>query len=178
MNDDAVNNYAGFRQRAKAFALDYLVILAYLVILTLCFLLLNRFTNGPEWLFADRVRAQVAGFLVLTLPVALYFTINESSARQGTWGKQRLGLRVTDYNWNQIHFFRALARAFLKFMPWEISHTLVWEISFSPGANSVLINYGFAVVYALIGLNIASLIMTRTHQTLYDFLAGTYVLQK
>ena len=34
---------------------------------------------------------------------------------------------------------------------------------------------GFGLVYLLIGLNVASLIMTKTHQTLYDFLAKTFV---
>jgi len=41
-----------------------------------------------------------------------------------------------------------------------------------------LINYGFILVYVLIGLNIASLVVTKTHQTLYDFLAKTYVTKK
>ena len=168
--------YTGFWQRVKAFALDYFIILVYLSAITLLFLIINRFANGSGWLFAGRIQAQVTGFLLLTLPIALYFAITESSTRQGTWGKQRLGLKVTDRNGYRIPFWKAFGRTLLKFIPWEIAHTLIWEIRFSSEADSVLITYGFVLVYVLIGLNIASLVMTKTHQALYDLLAGTYVV--
>ncbi len=41
-----------------------------------------------------------------------------------------------------------------------------------------MITYGFALVYLLVGLNIASLIMTKKHQTIYDLLAKTYVVKQ
>jgi uncharacterized RDD family membrane protein YckC len=175
--DNRFRDYAGFWLRAGAFALDYLLILVYLIVLSLILLIFRQFGNGVEWLFADRLRAQVTGILILTLPVILYFALGESSARQATWGKQRLNLRVTDQHGNRIHFMRALARTLLKFIPWEISHTLIWEISFSAGASSVLINYGFVLVYLLIGLNLAGLVLTKTRRTLYDYLAGTCVVK-
>ena len=175
MNDSQIKTYAGFWQRVKAFALDYIIILLYLALLTLLSLLINWVFSGNEWLFADRVRAQLTGFFLITLPVALYFAFGESSAQQATWGKKRGGLMVTDTNGARISFWRSLARTFLKFIPWELSHTLIWEIYFSPQTNSLLINYGFLLVYALIGLNIASLLITKKHQTLYDLLAKTYV---
>ena len=173
--DNPLKSYAGFWQRAKAFALDYFIILGYLILITLLFLIVNRFTSGLQWLFASRIQAQATVFLIVTLPVVLYFAIGESSVRQGTWGKQRLGLKITDYKGIKISFWRAFVRTFLKAIPWEISHTLIWEIRFSSQTDPILINYGFALVYVLIDLNIASLIMTKTHQTLYDFLAKTFV---
>jgi len=172
-----MKTYAGFWQRVKAFALDYLIILGYLAAITLLFLIINRFSSGLQWLFASRIQAQVAVILLLTLPVALYFSISESSIRQATWGKQRLGLKVTDRNGNRISFWRSFARALLKFIPWEISHTLLWEIYFSQGSFSTFINYGYVLVYLLIGLNIASVVITRTKQSLYDLLSGTYVVK-
>jgi uncharacterized RDD family membrane protein YckC len=172
-----MKTYAGFWQRVKAFAFDYLVILGYLIALTLLFLIVNRSPSATQWLFVSQIRAQVTFILLLTLPVALYFAISESSTRQATWGKQRLGLMVTDKNGNRIRFWRAFARALLKLIPWEIAHTLIWEIRFQSGIDPVLINYGFASVYVLVGLNAASLIITKTHQTLYDFLARTYVVK-
>ena len=170
--------YAGFWQRVKAFVFDYLVILGYLVGITLLFLILNRFSGGLQWLFASRIQAQVTGLLILTLPVALYFAISESSHRQATWGKQRVGLRVTNANGERISFLRAFARTLLKFVPWELSHTLIWNISFSPEASSTMVKYGFGLVYVLIGLNIASLLMTKKHQTIYDLIAKTYVVEQ
>ena len=175
MNDSQSKAYAGFWQRVRAFALDYIIILFYLAALTLLSLLINRLFSVNEWLFADRARAQLTGFFLITLPVALYFAFGESSVQQATWGKKRMGLVVTDPNEERLTFWRSLARTFLKFIPWELSHTLIWQIYFSPQTNSLWINYGFILVYALVGLNIASLLMTKKHQTLYDLLAKTYV---
>jgi uncharacterized RDD family membrane protein YckC len=168
--------YAGFWRRAGAFALDYIVILSYLLVITILALLANTVFGGNEWLFADRIRAQVIAFLLETLPVTLYFAVAESSPRQATWGKHKLKLRVSDRSRSRISFWRSLGRTLLKFVPWEISHTLIWQLSFSQQANAAWINYGFVLVYLLIGLNILSLLITKTHQTLYDLLTNTYVI--
>ncbi len=173
-----IKTYAGFWQRTKAFVFDYLVIAVYLIALTLLFLLINSLFNISSWLLADRVRAQVSAFLILTLPVTLYFAISESSIKQATWGKQKVGLVVTDHNRDRISFLRSLARTALKFIPWEISHTLIWQLSFYPQADTIWINFGFMLVYVLIGLNIASLVIAKTNQTIYDFLSGTYVINR
>ena len=167
--------YAGFWQRVKAFAFDYFIILGYLIVITVVGLLLRQFTDGFEWLFADRVRAQGTVILMLTLPVSLYFALGDASSKQGTWGKQRIGLIVTDKNGNRIGIGKSLVRTVLKFIPWELSHTLLWEIAFANGTPSASINYGYAFVYLLIGLNIASVLMTQTRQSLYDLLTGTCV---
>lgn len=172
-----MNTYAGFLQRITAFLLDYVIILIYLVAVTLLIWLLNSLFSINDLLFSDRVRAQFVGFLLITLPVALYFAISESSDRQATWGKQRVGLKVTAYNEERISFGRSLARTLLKFIPWELSHTLIWELSFSPQADDVLIYYGFGIVYLLVGLNIASLLLTKKHQTIYDLITKTYVVK-
>jgi uncharacterized RDD family membrane protein YckC len=169
--------YAGFWSRAGAFALDYIIILGYLLGTALLSVLANGLFGVSQWLFADRVRAQFVAFLLVTLPVTLYFSISESSSRQATWGKQRLKLKVTNRNGNRGSFWKALGRTLLKFIPWEISHTLIWQIYFSPQADSAWISYGFALVYLLIGLNIILLVITKTHQTLYDLLTNTYVIR-
>lgn len=168
--------YAGFWQRAAAFALDYLIILGYLWGIVLLSLLANQRFGVNEWLFADRIRAQLVAFLLVTLPVTLYFASSESSPQQATWGKQRLKLKVADIHGNRIGFWRAFARTLLKFVPWELSHTLIWQIYFSPQSELIWINYGFALVYLLSGLNVLSLALMKTNQTLYDLLTFTYVI--
>ena len=172
-----MKSYAGLWQRVKAFLFDYSIILGYLIAITVLGLLLRQFTSGFEWLFADRVRAQGTVILILTLPVSLFFALGDASLKQGTWGKRRVGLKVKDKNGDRIGLGRSLLRTGLKFIPWELSHTVLWEIAFSNGASSVLINYGYAFVYLLIGLNITSVLLTKTNQSLYDLLAGTYVVQ-
>ena len=172
----AVKTYAGFWKRVGAFALDYIIILSYLLGLFFISLLINTLFDASQWLFADRIRAQFVAFLLVTLPITLYFAVSESSPRQGTWGKGRLKIKVAGRDGNRVGLWRSLGRTLLKFIPWEISHTLIWEIYFSPQTEAVWLNYGFALVYLLIGLNIGSLVITRTHQTLYDLLTQTYVI--
>jgi uncharacterized RDD family membrane protein YckC len=175
MNDSQMKTYAGFWQRTGAFALDYILILFYLAAITLISLLVNSLFGVNKWLFTDRVRAQLTGFILITLPITLYYALSESSTRQATWGKKWVGLKVTDTNGKRISVWRSLARTLLKFIPWELSHTLIWEIYFAQQLNATFLNYGFVLVYVLIGLNIASLVMTRQHQTIYDLLAKTCV---
>lgn len=176
--DDPLQNHGGFWRRAGAFTLDYIPILIYLLAVALLFLLLNTFFDIDQLLFADRILAQLTAFLLVTLPVLLYFALGESSARQGTWGKRRLGLKVADIDGNRIPFGRALARNLLKFIPWELSHTLIWEIRFTSQTDSMLIGYGFALVYLLIGVNILALVMNKKRQTLYDLVVKTYVISQ
>lgn len=173
-----MNRYAGFWKRAGAFALDYIIILLYLLILGLIFFLVNSLGGASSWLFANRFRAQLSGFLLVTLPVTLYFALGEASPQRATWGKKRLGIQVTDSNGERITVWRSLARNVLKFIPWEIAHTFVWAIVFSPVDTPVWVNISIILVYALIGLNLAFLIFTKKHQTAYDLLANTLVMKQ
>lgn len=170
-----MKTYAGFWQRTGAFAFDYVLILLYLTAITLLLVFVNSLTGINEWLFAERIRAQISAFLIVTFPVTLYFVFSESSAQQASWGKHRMKLKVIDNEGNRISICRSLVRTLLKFIPWELAHTLIWEIGFQADINAAWINIGFILVYGLIGLNLASLALTKTHQTLYDLLAGTKV---
>lgn len=176
MMENLTESYAGFWLRAKAFAFDYLIISVYLIFVVLLFLALNSIFPISSVLFDSRVSAQVSAFLIVTLPITLYYAFGESSAAQATWGKQRIGLRVADSKGNRVTFWISLTRNLLKFIPWELSHTLIWNIYFTEGSFPTYINYTFALVYLLIGLNIAILVMTKTKQSLYDLLAGTVVV--
>jgi Zn-dependent protease with chaperone function len=71
---------------------------------------------------------------------------------------------------------RAVARTVLTFIPWELAHTLIWQIRFVPAMPSLLITSGFVLVWMLVGANVASLALSKTHESLADRLAGTYVI--
>jgi uncharacterized RDD family membrane protein YckC len=170
-------SYAGLGARALAFALDYLIIAGYLVLVAAVGAVANMaFPNLLRTLFGNRAAAQATGFLFVTLPVMLYFAVLESSSWQATWGKRIRGLRVVGADGGRISLARALGRTALKFIPWELSHTLIWQIRFAPAESSMLITAGFILIWLLIGANVVSLVMRTTHQTLYDQLAGTYVV--
>jgi uncharacterized RDD family membrane protein YckC len=83
-----MKSYAGFWQRAGAFTLDYVIILLYLATITLLGLLVNSMSSLNQWLFAERVRAQLTGCLLLTLPIHFILPCR-SSTRQATWGKRK-----------------------------------------------------------------------------------------
>ncbi len=169
--------YAGLWTRALAFALDELIIAGYLVLVAAMGALVNLTLPGlARALFGSRVAGQASGFALVTLPVVLYFALMESSAWQASWGKRRCGLRVVDARGARLSRARALRRTALAFIPWELSHTLIWQLRFAPAESPALVTAGFILVWLLVGANIASLVLRPSHQTLYDWLVGTYVL--
>lgn len=169
-----MNSFANLWQRISAFLLDYLILAVYLAVLSALFFMIPNASS----LFDSRIKAQTFGFLFVTLPITLYFAISESSKKQGTWGKTRLSLKVTDKDRNRVGFGKSLIRSILKFIPWEISHTLIWEVTFNPELNPIILNSLLISVYGLLGANIASLLLTKTRQTLYDLVCGTYIIKK
>jgi uncharacterized RDD family membrane protein YckC len=163
--------------RIKAFALDYIVIAGYLLLVVALGVWMNY--AGPvfiQTLFTNRITGQIVSFLLVTLPVTLYFTLFEASLWQGTWGKHKIGLRVTGTDGARVSVPHALGRTLLKFIPWELSHTSIWQLQFVPPESSPMISTGFVFVWVLIGANLLSLVLSKTHQTLYDRLARTYVV--
>lgn len=172
-------NYASPLQRILAFGLDYLVIAAYMLVLAVAALLLNRLVPGLwQTLFSTRDSAHLTAFLVLTLPVCLYFAVLQSSHWQATWGKYVLGLKLVRADGAPVSFARALARTDLQFIPWELSHTLIWQLRFDPNTTDVWIFGGFTLVWVLIGANLISMVATRTHQTIYDLIVKTLVIKR
>ena len=168
---------AGLWVRIAAFAFDYLVIAVYLILLTTLALVVNWLSPDVlGTLFGNPLSGQITGFLVVSLPVTMYFTLLESSSWQATWGKRRKNLRVVSKNNGRLSSMRAFGRTLLKFIPWELSHACVWQIRFSAGDPSRVVALGFALVWILIALNMASLLVSPTRQTLYDRIAGSYVV--
>jgi uncharacterized RDD family membrane protein YckC len=169
---------ASFWQRVKALAFDYLLIAGYLVVVTLVGVGINVASPAvAQSIFANRILGQVIGFALVTLPVTLYYALLESSPQRATWGKRKVGLRVMQTDGTRLSFARALARTLLKFVPWELSHTLIWQIRFAQPQEMTFINIGFVLVWLLIGANLASLLLSKKHQTLYDWISGTYVVK-
>jgi len=167
---------AGLWVRARAFAFDYVPIASYLAILIAAGSLLNRyFEPAARALFGNPVAGEASGFLLITLPVSMYFALLEASSRQATWGKGRLGLRVTDLQGRRLSVPHSLGRTALKFAPWELAHACIWKILFADNPSSALYVLGFTTVWAFVGANILSVYLSPTRQALYDRLARTVV---
>ena len=102
--------YAGFWLRFVAVIID-------VIILSIISAILGGILGGameaagadPKTIFGI---SQLLGLIV----GIIYFCGMESSARQATFGKSLLGLRVTDLDGNRISFLRALGRYFAKIL--------------------------------------------------------------
>lgn len=168
---------AGLWIRIQAFVMDYLVVLVYLVLLTaLAWTVNSIFPNISQELFDNPLSAQITVIVLLTMPVILYFAWYESSGWQATLGKRWKNLKVVSATGGRLSRTRAAFRTVLKFVPWELAHTCIWQIRFAPQEPSPMITAGFALVWILVGANIISLLISPTHQTLYDRLSGAYIV--
>lgn len=168
-------------RRIGAWLLDYLLIAAYLILLTAMSLGLRAspVQAGFNSAMSQPIAAELLGFFLLTLPVVLYFALCEASRRRATLGKRALRLAVVDEKGGRLTIPRALLREAVRFLPWELSHALLWRVALSPdrGSISVLVTVGFVLVYALVGLYLLTLFIG-SHRTVYDRLAGSLVIQR
>jgi uncharacterized RDD family membrane protein YckC len=169
-------------RRVAAWLLDYLVIAAYLILLTAVSIGLLASPVGTAFSAAMRqpIPAELFGILLLTGPVVLYFALMEASARQATLGKRALGIVVVGPGGGRLSLGRAIVREAVRFLPWELSHALIWRAVLSPQRNSLtaLETAGFAVVYLLVFAYLVSLFVGSQHRTLYDRLAGSRVMRR
>jgi uncharacterized RDD family membrane protein YckC len=160
--------------RLLAFALDYLVIASYLVGLALLgFLVSQIFPTSQRFFFRTASSAQATGFVLVTLPISLYFVLLE--ARGSTLGKRQRGLSVRCLNGQALGLRLSVQRTALKFLPWELSHTCIWQLRFEQLPSDVIVA-GFILVWVLVGGNVLSLLTNVRHQTLYDKILGTVVI--
>ena len=120
--------FAGFWLRFVAYLLDSVIIGLGVMVLFVPFFFLMGGVAMLETLprgHGERVDpAQFTAFLGLILTLValgsvakwLYFAYLESGEKQATWGKQALGLYVTDLTGQRITFGRATGRFFAKFV--------------------------------------------------------------
>jgi uncharacterized RDD family membrane protein YckC len=109
----------------------------------------------------------------------LYFALQESSIRRATWGKRKAGIRVVNARGGTFTRKRALVRAALKLLPWQIAHTSIFHIEglpFSPADPSGIVIAGFVLAYLLAGIYVMSMPVSKQHRTPYDRAAGSYVV--
>ncbi|MFJ7827262.1 RDD family protein [Psychrobacillus sp. NPDC096623] len=106
--------------RFKAFMLDYVLIFAYLVVLVIINVFL--FPSVQSFFSESLVVAQLTGFLMVTLPVSLYFIISDSVIVGQSFGKRMMGIKVVNVKDENLPILHSICRTTLKFLPWELSH--------------------------------------------------------
>ena len=168
---------AGPLRRAGAFGLDYLLIAAYLVLVVAAGATARSVApDAAGALFGGPLVGELTGFLVVTLPISLYFVLSERWPRGATWGKRRLGLRVVTEAGEPLTLGRSVLRTALKFLPWELAHAVIWRFAFPGSAPSGLPEAGLVLVWALIGANLVAALVDGRRRTAYDRLSRTRVV--
>ncbi|ACX66628.1 RDD family protein [Paenibacillus sp. Y412MC10] len=167
---------AGFVLRFKAFMIDYLFILIYLVVLFLFNAVL--FPSLQQFFAGSLVVAQFTGFLMVTLPVSLYFILSDSVIGGQSFGKRKMGIRVVNSKHGSVSVIKMIYRTALKFLPWELSHFLVYRLVHI-GDEAVPLHYYFVggVIYLLILTYISTAILTKEKKSLYDMISRTTVIR-
>jgi uncharacterized RDD family membrane protein YckC len=120
-------HYAGLKARVIAMVYDLLVIAGYAVVLAIAASLFFRLTSTDRLMDPAWTRDGVA-FLTLVLPTVLYFSIQESFRRPSTFGKRKMGLRVTDRPGRRLIIGRTLLRSGIRFLPRQLAHTAVFQL--------------------------------------------------
>ncbi|CAG9623193.1 RDD family protein [Sutcliffiella rhizosphaerae] len=168
---------ATFLQRFKAFMIDYLVIALYLVLI----FILSMFLFPPlQQLFTGSlIVAQISGFFLATLPVSLYFIISDSVIGKQSLGKRKIGIQVVDIHLKALSIKQMTFRTILKFLPWEMSHFLVyWLVNIGESEIPLHLYLLGGLIYVLIFTNILSAIFTKKKQSLYDIMTNSFVITK
>ncbi|MBL7818092.1 MAG: RDD family protein [Saprospiraceae bacterium] len=143
------SGYAGFWQRFVAALIDGIIMNIAQMIVFSVFGMGSMMSFDPE-MFEEGLPTSfwLAYMISIGLNVA-YFAYFESSEKQATFGKQAMGLVVTDINGNRISTLNAVGRYFAKI----------------PSAMILLI--GFIMQP-----------FTQRKQALHDMIAGTLVYKK
>ncbi len=145
--------YAGFWKRFAAAWIDSLVTS---VISTICAILYVILYLIPLAISVEAeeladINAEAQGYwIVINLAIAwIYYSVFESSGKQGTLGKLAVGIKVTDLQGNRIGFGIAIGRNFTKLF------------------SMMLVFIGFIMVA-----------FTKKKQGLHDITAGCVVIKR
>jgi uncharacterized RDD family membrane protein YckC len=164
-----------FLLRFKAFMIDYILIFVYLVIVFIFNVFL--FPSLQEFFNGSPIVAQFTGFLMVTFPVSLYFIISDSKIGGQSFGKRKMGIRVVKKDGEAISAMHIAFRTILKFLPWELSHFLVYRLIYIGDGELPFAYYLIGgLIYALIFTYIMTAIFTEKKQSLYDIVTKTYVV--
>jgi len=157
--------YAGFWLRFVAHLIDGLIlgVGVFALVIPLVFLTglaatleslphrLEGMEGQPNPALIGAILSLVFMFVIVSVLLQwLYFAYLESGEKQATWGKQALGLYVTDVATERVSFGRASGRYFAKF----ISHMIPLGIGFIMAG------------------------VTERKQALHDMIAGCLVLRR
>ena len=108
----------GAKTRLKEFAIDYIVIVVYLVLLFAATRTFYMITFG-EIPVVSQWQSQLIATCASIIPIVIIFSILDYRAPFGTFGKRKAGLRVS---YKTRAYWRSLVRNVVKFLPWQLGN--------------------------------------------------------
>jgi len=165
--------------RIKAFAIDYLVILVYIVLLFAVTLAISGLFDA-DLNNVDTLTAELTGFLTLTLPVILYFSFTEAGPHAGSIGKRKINLKVVSISAGKASFSHTLLRNIIKFLPWEIAHFFVFQLFYFSRTNTEppgWVLYGLVTAQAIAVVYLLFILLRKDHRSVYELLSSTKVIK-
>lgn len=173
--ESSTMSYAPFKVRIYAFFIDYLIIAMYGLFIVGTSSFIFRTSIYP--LFSSSpVTAELTGFLMMTLPVSLYFVWCESSKWQGTLGKRKMGIRVVGHAGQRIGIGRSILRTAVKLLPWEVSHFGIWRLILPTDLPEITVFVILNAVNLVILIYLIIPFTNKYRKNVYDWIAGTIVV--
>ena len=74
----------------------------------------------------------------------------------------------------RLSWRQALIRSAIKFSPWQLAHTCIFQISY--GQTSPWLIVGALLAQGLVGIYVLSILVSKEHRALYDWPSGAYVV--
>lgn len=110
------NNYIDFKLRVKELFIDYLVILAYLIVLLLV-MITFYFLVLKEIPAFTQTQSQLMATFSSVIPIIAIFSILDY--KKGSLGKQKVGLKL---HYENKSILNSMIRNIIKFLPWQLGH--------------------------------------------------------
>lgn len=162
------NNPLPLKSRLKELVIDYLVIVAYLVVLFGITMLVYAliFAGIPKM---SEFQSQLITTLTSVVPIILIFSYLDY-AKGGSLGKTKAGLKLV---YSKRSFLASLVRNCVKFLPWQLGHvSTIRGIYTNYDSTSIWISF---VSLALLATLLLMTALRKDKRHLGDLLAGTQV---
>ena len=164
---------ASIPRRVVAYVIDVFLAFAGVVALQAVLLPINPLLGGVASPGGVLLHAWVT--VTVTLPIVLFFGWRWSTPSGATPGMRLLRLRVRSASGGRVPVPRALLRALVLLVPFELNHAVLFHPQPIWDAPSPGFRLGFVVVYALLFLYLAVTLRTPQRQGPHDLAAGTIV---
>lgn len=169
---------AKLRKRFVAIIIDLAVFSGYLGVLAL--LSVTGLQGWIEEMFPNLFRNPLAfdllAFITAVLPLFTYFSLMEQSPGRGTLGKRIMKIRVETTLGNRLSFARSLIRSTIKFLPWQLAHTAVFQLLLGPESLFPVFMALSILAQLLVVGNILSLLLGKERRAVHDLISGTRVV--